>query len=57
LVPGIPEGMDPDSIPIKEMAMFTATLSNLGCNWAMLLLHAVVYLGITLWVQKRKDIY
>jgi len=57
LVPGVPAGTDPDSIPIKEMAMFTATLPNLGLNWAILLLHTVVYLGVTLWVQKRKDIY
>ena len=56
LVPGIPEGTDPESIPIKEMAMFAATLPNLGLNWAILLLHTLVYLGITLWVQKRKDI-
>ncbi len=57
LVPEIPLGANPDSMPIKEMAMFTATLANLGLNWAVLLLHTVVYLGITLWVQKRKDIY
>jgi len=57
LVPGIPEGTDPERIPIQEMPMFAATLANLGLNWAILLLHTLVYLGITLWVQKRKDIY
>ncbi len=57
LVPGVLEGTDPDRIPIKEMAMFVATLPNLLLNWGMLLLHTLTYLGVTLWVQKRKDIY
>ncbi len=57
LVPGIPAGTDPDTIPIKAMTIFDPLLPNLGLNWGILLLHTLVYLGITLWVQKRKDIY
>lgn len=34
---------------------YTATVDNLLLNWGALLLHTIVYLAITLLLQKRKD--
>lgn len=50
------EGNPIDS-PIKENLMFASTLENLALNWGILLLHTIIYLGITFWLQKRKDIF
>jgi ABC-type transport system involved in multi-copper enzyme maturation permease subunit len=36
--------------------VYETTWHNLGLNWGMLLLHSVVYLSITVWLQKRKDL-
>lgn len=44
-------------LPFEPTAIYEPTWENLGLNWGMLLLHATVYLGLTLWVQKRKDIF
>lgn len=44
-------------LPFEPTAIYEPTWANLGLNWGMLLLHATVYLGLTLWVQKRKDIF
>ncbi|MCT7965791.1 ATP-binding cassette domain-containing protein [Laspinema sp. D1] len=44
-------------LPFEPSAIYEPTWANLGLNWGMLLLHATVYLGLTLWVQKRKDIF
>ncbi|AFY79969.1 ATP-binding cassette domain-containing protein [Oscillatoria acuminata] len=44
-------------LPFEPTAIYDPTWENLGLNWGMLLLHATVYLGLTLWVQKRKDIF
>ena len=46
---------DATDIPINALSMFDATSQNILLNWGILLLHTVVYLAITLWVQKRKD--
>lgn len=35
---------------------YDPTWQNLSLNWGMLLLHSVVYLGATIWLQKRKDL-
>lgn len=43
--------------PIKVHPMFDVTLGNLALNWGILLLHTIIYLGITFWLQKRKDIF
>lgn len=43
--------------PIKALPMFEATIGNLATNWGVLLLHTVIYLIITFWLQKRKDIF
>jgi hypothetical protein len=31
-------------------------LANLGVNWGMLLLQGLIFLGIALWLLKRRDI-
>jgi ABC transport system ATP-binding/permease protein len=36
-------------------AVYTATVDNLLLNWGILLLHAIIYLLLTLLLQKRKD--
>ena len=43
-------------LPFEQTAVYDPTWQNLMLNWGMLCLHAVVYLVITFWVQKRKDI-
>lgn len=44
-------------LPFKRTPIYDATWDNLASNWGMLLLHTGIYLGLTLLVQKRKDIY
>jgi ABC transport system ATP-binding/permease protein len=41
---------------MKSSAVYDTTWQNLGLNWGMLLLHSVVYIGVTIWLQKRKDL-
>jgi len=43
-------------LPFEATPVYEATWSNLAVNWAILCLHALVYLAITFWVQKQKDI-
>lgn len=43
--------------PFEVTAVYDATWENLTKNWSLLLLHAAIYLGITLYLQKRKDIF
>jgi hypothetical protein len=51
----------PDGSTLPQMfestPVYDPTWENLGLNWAMLILHAIVYLLVTLWLQKRKDIF
>jgi hypothetical protein len=42
--------------PVEPSLVYDPTWQNLGLNWGMLILHLVVYLGLTWFVQKRKDI-
>jgi ABC-type multidrug transport system ATPase subunit/pSer/pThr/pTyr-binding forkhead associated (FHA) protein len=44
-------------MPFDKTPIYDLTWQNLGLNWGILLLHAVVYLTVTFWVQKRKDIF
>jgi ABC-type multidrug transport system ATPase subunit/pSer/pThr/pTyr-binding forkhead associated (FHA) protein len=44
-------------MPFDKTPIYDPTWQNLGLNWGILLLHAVVYLTVTFWVQKRKDIF
>lgn len=43
--------------PFEPTAVYDPTWQNLCLNWGMLCLHIIVYLGVTWWVQKRKDIF
>lgn len=43
-------------LPFEGSDVYAATLGNLGLSWGVLLLHTLIYLGLTLLLQKRKDI-
>jgi ABC transport system ATP-binding/permease protein len=43
--------------PFDPTPIYDATLNNLALNWGVLCLHISVYLGVTLFLQKRKDIF
>ncbi len=43
--------------PFEPTAVYEATWSNLSLNWSILCLHAFIYLAITFYLQKRKDIF
>ena len=43
--------------PFEITAFYESTWQNLTLNWQILLLQSIIYLGITWWVQKRKDIF
>ncbi|MBD1937674.1 ATP-binding cassette domain-containing protein [Microcoleus sp. FACHB-68] len=43
--------------PFEPSAVYDPTWENLGLNWGLLCLHTAVYLGVTWWMQKRKDIF
>lgn len=47
----------PVPLPFEQTPVYESTWQNLSLNWGILCLHTVVYLGITLWLQKRKDIF
>ncbi len=57
----VPEPMKlPDGtavpLPFDGSDVYNATWGNLSLNWAVLCLHTSIYLGLTIWLQKRKDI-
>jgi ABC-type multidrug transport system ATPase subunit len=41
---------------MEASPVYDATWSNLGTNWLILIIHALVYFGIAYWLQRRKDI-
>ena len=41
---------------VEASPVYDPTWQNLSLNWGVLILHLVVYLGLTWFVQKRKDI-
>lgn len=43
--------------PFEITPVYDATWRNLLLNWGILGLHALTYLTITFWLQKRKDIF
>lgn len=49
-------GMPTQPLPFDPTPIYAPTWENLLLNWGFLGLHALVYLGITFWLQKRKDI-
>lgn len=59
MVPQPIELLDGSTVPqpFEPTAIYDPTWQNLGLNWGMLLLHGAVYLGVTYWVQRRKDIF
>lgn len=42
--------------PFEPTPVYDPTWENLSLNWGMLCVHIWVYLMLTLWLQKRKDI-
>lgn len=59
MVPEVPQS--PAGTALTQVftpaATYDATWENLGLNWGVLCLHTVIYLLITLWLQKRKDVF
>jgi ABC transport system ATP-binding/permease protein len=57
LIPTSKNGADVDFSKVMKVSdVYKASWQNLGINWGMLLLQSVVYIGITIWLQKRKDL-
>lgn len=50
-------GMEPISPVFEAVSTYNSTWANLGLNWGMLGVHMLVYLGFTLVLQKRKDLF
>ncbi len=46
----VPQAFEPTSV-------YNSTWENLSVNWGFLLLHTAIYLFVTFWLQKRKDIF
>ncbi|HEY9810849.1 MAG TPA: ATP-binding cassette domain-containing protein [Halomicronema sp.] len=44
-------------LPFEATAVYEPTWGNLTLNWGILCLHSALYLAVTWWVQKRKDIF
>jgi ABC transport system ATP-binding/permease protein len=51
----LPDGSTLEQI-FPPSPTYDATLANLGLNWGILGIHILVYLAISLWLQKRKDV-
>ena len=43
-------------LPFPTGAAYEQSWKNLGLNWLLLIIHSIVYLQVTAWLQKRKDI-
>ncbi|MGB3512178.1 MAG: ATP-binding cassette domain-containing protein [Microcoleaceae cyanobacterium] len=43
-------------LPFPGSDVYNASWENLGLCWGILGLHSLIYLGVTIWSQKRKDI-
>ncbi|GGA55170.1 ATP-binding cassette domain-containing protein [Okeania sp. KiyG1] len=43
-------------LPFSGSDVYNLNWENLGISWGALCLHSLVYLGFTIWFQKRKDI-
>jgi ABC transport system ATP-binding/permease protein len=57
MVPEAPKipGMPAQPLPFEPSSIYDPTWANLSLNWGVLCLHSLIYLGVTLWMQKRKD--
>jgi hypothetical protein len=51
----VPGSLGADS-PFRKLPMFNSTLTGITLDWGILLLHTTLYLAMTFWLQKRKDI-
>ncbi|QLE54520.1 ATP-binding cassette domain-containing protein [Nostoc sp. TCL26-01] len=43
--------------PFEPTSIYDATWSNLSLNWSLLCVHTIMYLAVTFYLQKRKDIF
>ncbi|PSB49272.1 ATP-binding cassette domain-containing protein [Chamaesiphon polymorphus] len=41
---------------MKPSSVYDTNWQNLSLNWGMLIFQSVFYLGVTIWLQKRKDL-
>jgi ABC transport system ATP-binding/permease protein len=48
--------MDFSKVGMRPSATYNNDWSNLGLNWGMLLLQSLVFIAITIWLLKRKDL-
>ena len=58
MVPALTKLPDGSTLPqpFEPTPVYDPTWSNLSLNWGILCVHILVYLMLTLWLQKRKDI-
>ncbi|MCY6494262.1 ATP-binding cassette domain-containing protein [Leptolyngbya sp. GGD] len=58
MVPQLPKtpGVPPQPLPFDPNPIYDPTWANIGLNWGLLALHSAIYLGLTFWLQKRKDV-
>ena len=45
-----------EALPFPAGIAYAPTWENLSFNWLMLVIHITIYLGVTAWLQVRKDI-
>jgi len=43
-------------LPFSGSDVYNLNWENLGLSWGVLCLHSLIYLGLTIWFQKQKDI-
>ena len=56
MVPKAPDGNPLPDLPFAGSDVYNLSWENLSLNWGILLLHTIIYIAATLWLQKRKDI-
>lgn len=51
--------LDGTTIPrlFEGSPVYNSIWANLALNWVILLLHTAIYLGVTFWLQKKKDTF
>jgi len=57
MVPKGPNSQPLPNLPFVGSSVYDLTWHNLGLNWGLLCLHTAVYLAVTFWLQKQKDIF
>jgi ABC transport system ATP-binding/permease protein len=56
LVPTALRAQDLADFPFPTGIAYEQTWNNLGFNWLMLVIHIATYIGVTAWLQFKKDI-